>query len=73
MCWSTFLPDVHEVLTVKMLKMDLRKFCFLVTRCRKNRVTPRSDFMQFVGETGEVVAESHSEEVILKQAASTLL
>lgn len=33
----------------------------------------RSDFMQFVGETGEVVAESHSEGVILKQAAPTLL
>lgn len=45
----------------------------LVTSRRKNRVTPPSDFMQFVGETGEVVAESHSGEVILKQAAPTLL
>lgn len=65
--------DVREVLTVKMLKMDLWKLCLLVTCCRKNGVTPRSDFMQFVGGTGEVVAESHSEEAILNQAASTLL
>lgn len=37
--------------------MDLWKLCFLVMHCRKNRVTPPSDFMQFVGETGEVVAQ----------------
>lgn len=66
MCRSAFQPDACGVLTVKMLRMESWKLYLLVTHCRKNRVALDSDFMQFVGETREGVAESHSEEVILK-------